>query len=354
MADSKNKIDTDPHQLSLKIKAAASELGFDVVKIAAAVSPPGFHPLLEWMSNGHHADMDWMVRRKDAYEHPNGVLPETRSVIVVALNYHNSEPDDSTARVSRYAWGTEDYHSVLRRSLKRLAATIHQHRPDAKSRVVVDTAPLLERDFARMAGIGWYGKNTMLISRDIGSWFFIGAILTTEELAYDKPFEGDFCGSCTRCLDACPTDAFPEARVLDANRCISYLTIERRDKPVPEELRSGIGDWIFGCDICQEVCPWNRFAPDRSVPEFELREELRNLNVLDLLQLTEASFLERFKKTPLERTGRNVIVRNAAIVAGNQKRTEAADLLKPLLQDSSELVREAAEWALCQLGASSR
>ncbi len=320
-----------------------------MTKIAAAASPPGYHPLIEWMSNGYAADMAWMERRKDAYQHPDGVLPQTRSVVVVALNYHNAEPDDSTTRIARYAWGTEDYHSVMRRNLKQLSAIIHQERPQAKSRVVVDTAPLLERDFAKLAGIGWIGKNTMLISRDIGSWFFIGAILTTETLVYDEPFETDFCGSCTKCLDACPTDAFPKPHVLDANRCISYLTIERRDKPIPDDLRSGIGDWIFGCDVCQEVCPWNRFAPNQSLREFHLHDELKNLNVIDLLQLTEETFQQKFAKTPLERTGRDVIVRNAAIVAANHGKTQVIPYLQPLTHDTSDLVREAAEWAIHQL-----
>lgn len=336
-------------ELSEKLKTAATELGFGVVRITPAVSPPGYHPLLEWMTKGYSADMDWMARRKDAYQHPDGVLPETRSVIVVALNYHNTEPEDTGARISRYAWGSEDYHSVIRRNLKKVAATIRQERPETRSRVVIDTAPLLERDFAKLAGIGWFGKNTMLISREIGSWFFIGAILTTASLTYDDPFEGDYCGSCTKCLDACPTDAFPEPHVLDANRCISYLTIERRDKPVPEDLRRGIGNWIFGCDICQEVCPWNRFAPGESLPEFWLRDELKGLDVLQLLSLDESDFQGRFGGTPLERTGRNVIVRNAAIVAANTETTAALPVLQSLTQDSSPLVSEAAVWAIRQL-----
>jgi len=336
-------------ELSQKLKAAATELGFDVVRITPAVSPPGYHPLLEWMANGYAADMDWMERRKEAYQHPDGVLPETRSVIVVALNYHNSEPQTTGLRIARYAGGSEDYHSVLRRNLKKVAALIRFERPESRSRVVVDTAPLLERDFAQLAGIGWFGKNTMLISREIGSWFFIGAILTTESLSYDEPFEGDFCGSCTKCLDACPTDAFPEPHVLDANRCISYLTIERRDKPVPEDLRQGIGEWIFGCDICQEVCPWNRFAPGKSLPEFQLREELQQLDVLQLLGFDESEFQRQFGGTPLERTGRDVIVRNAAIVAANTGTQAAVPLLRALTNDSSPLVSDAAAWAIGQL-----
>ncbi|MCL4109682.1 UNVERIFIED_CONTAM: hypothetical protein GTU68_055043 [Idotea baltica] len=218
--------------------------------------------------------------------------------------------------------------------------------PDAVTRPVVDTAPLLERDFARMAGLGWQGKNTLLINRGIGSWFFLGAILTTAKLSYDKPFETDHCGTCTKCLDACPTDAFPEAGVVNAERCISYLTIERRSKTISEDLMSQMGDWIFGCDICQDVCPWNRFAQETTVPQFERRPEVEHLDLPDLLQLTEATFRSLFRKTPLERTGRDVIVRNAAIAAANTGRTDCIPVLRALVNDESELVQHAVNYSL--------
>lgn len=335
--------------LSHAVRSAGAELGFNLVKIAPAVSPTGYHPLLNWISNGYAADMDWIERRKSAYEHPDGVMPGTRSVIVTALNYCNEEPADSDARISRYAWGTEDYHTVIKKRLKALSKVIRAESPEARCRAVIDTAPLLERDFAKIAGVGWFGKNTMLISREIGSWFFLGVILTTAELEYDQPFESDYCGSCTKCLEACPTDAFPEAGVLDANRCISYLTIERRTKSIPGSLREGMGDWIFGCDICQEVCPWNRFAPRESLPEFHQREVVRNLSLRDLLQLTEDSFTASFAGTPLERTGRDVIVRNAVIAASNKDAAMFREQLIALTTDSSELVREVATWALRKL-----
>jgi len=336
-------------QLTQTIKSAGQQLKFDIVKIAPAVSPPGFHPLIEWISNGYHADMEWIERRKDAYEHPNGVMQNTRSVIVVALNYHNQDSPENDFRISRYAHGSEDYHSVLKRRLKTLIKSLQAAAPDERTRAVVDTAPLLERDFARLAGIGWFGKNTMLISREIGSWFFIGALLTTAELVYDKPFEGDFCGSCDKCLQACPTNAFPKPGVLDANRCISYLTIERRDKPIPDDLREGMGNWVFGCDICQDVCPWNRFAPTESPAEFRLRDELRSINLETLLRLDHSAFLAIFKGTPLERTGRDAIVRNAAIAAGNQTDENLIPVLKQLLTDSSQMVQDAAVWSLRNL-----
>ena len=335
--------------LSRTIRESGVELGFNLVKIAPAVSPTGFHPLLKWIANGYAADMDWIERRSDAYLHPDGVLPETRSVIVTALNYCNEEPAPADARISRYAWGTQDYHTVIKKRLKALSKVIRSQLPDARCRAVVDTAPLLERDFARLAGVGWFGKNTMLISREIGSWFFLGVILTTAELQYDSPFESDYCGSCSKCLEACPTDAFPEPGVLDSNRCISYLTIERRTKSIAESLRDGMGNWIFGCDICQEVCPWNRFAPTESLPEFHQRDVVRNLSLRDLLQLSEESFAAAFAGTPLERTGRDVIVRNSVIAAANQDVSRYREQLVALTCDSSDLVREVATWALQKL-----
>ncbi len=366
-------------ELADQIRSAGRSIGFDRIGIAAAVTPPGFHPLLEWLANGYAADMDWIERRQDAYKHPNGVMPGTRSVIVAAMNYHSREPESreaipiesnlsgtaakgpvsrraetlsgseghqATARVSRYAWGSEDYHSVLRRRLSQLANVIHETAPQARTRVVVDTAPLLERDFARLAGIGWFGKNTMLISRDIGSWFFLGAILTDLDLPADEPYAADYCGTCTRCLEACPTDAFPEPGVLDASRCISYLTIERRDRPIPLELLPGMGQWIFGCDICQDVCPWNRFAPATSDAAFVARPDLRLPDCAELLALSEEQFVERFRGTPLQRTGRNAILRNAAIALGNAGDVSAIAQLQQSLSDGSPLVREAAAWAL--------
>ncbi|MDG1893454.1 MAG: tRNA epoxyqueuosine(34) reductase QueG [Fuerstiella sp.] len=335
------------------LKQNAAELGFQHLGIAPAISPPGYHPLLEWIASGHAADMNWIARRKDAYRHPDGVLPNTRSVIVAAMNYHNHSPQPQSARISRYAWGSEDYHTLLRRRLKKLAVLLRTTWPTERTRVVVDTAPLMERDFARLAGVGWVGKNTMLISRNIGSWFFLGAILTTAELVYDQPFDSDYCGTCTKCLQACPTDAFPEPHVLDSNRCISYLTIERRDKSIDENLRTGIGDWLFGCDICQEVCPWNRFAPNNSDTAFEPREDLIAPDLVQLLSMDNDIFKQQFSGTPLERTGRDVIVRNAAIVAGNQRCANAIPQLTRLLDDGSDLVREAAGWAIEQISTNS-
>jgi len=335
----------DSRQLSGVVRLAGLELGFARVGIAAAVSPPGFHPFVQWVADGYAADMDWIGRRQDAYRHPDGVMPGTRSVIVVAMSYPATGESSCGFQVARYARGAVDYHDLMKKRLKKLARTIVQHRPDCHARSVVDTAPLLERDFARLAGIGWQGKNTMLISREIGSCFFLGGLLTNVELDDDEPFTSDFCGNCTRCLDVCPTDAFPSAGVLDASKCISYLTIERRNKPVPDELKTGVENWVFGCDLCQEVCPWNRFAPNDCVDEFRQRPQLAGITILELLNLTPESFTTLFKDTPLERTGRDAIVRNACLAAANLKDCEAVERLQELTADDSELVRDAAIWA---------
>lgn len=341
---------TGAQTLSEVIRQAGAAADFDLVRIAPAVEPSGFHPLLEWVASGYAADMKWIEKRKDAYRHPDGIMPGTRSVVMVAMNYHDGSPVNSDQpRIASYAAGREDYHSVIRRRLKAVANVIHEQHSDAKTRIVVDTAPLLERDFGRLAGIGWQGKNTMLISRSIGSWFFLGGLLTNVELEYDQPFEGDYCGNCTRCLDVCPTDAFPAAGVLDASRCISYLTIERRDQSIPDDLKTGIENWIFGCDLCQEVCPWNRFAPAECVDEFRSRPELAGLTIDQLLNFDEQSFRAQFADTPLERTGRDVIVRNACIVAANLRLARCKPQLQSLANDTSDLVRESAAWALKQL-----
>jgi epoxyqueuosine reductase len=305
--------------------------------------------LLQWIENGQNADMQWVERRKEAYRHPDGVMQGTRSVIMAAMNYNDGAVPAGGGRVARYAWGSADYHDVLKPRLQQLGAMLKAEFPAARTRVVIDTAPLLERDFARLAGIGWFGKNTMLISRSIGSWFFLGAVLTDIELEYDKPVEQDFCGTCTRCLDACPTDAFPEPGVLDARRCISYLTIEHRKDAIPLDLRNGIGEWLFGCDICQDVCPWNRFAPQSTLPEFQQHKSLNPVDCRELLTLTADEFDARFSESPLSRPGRAGLLRNAAIVLGNAKSQSAFLELTVAMSDEEPMIRGAAAWALGQL-----
>jgi len=335
---------------SEELKTLARAQGFSAVGIAPAVTPTGYHRLLEWLQAGYHAEMHWMEQRKEARRHPESMLPGTCSLLVVALNYHEGTSHGAGARVSRYAWGTGDYHEIVKTRLKPVGELIRRQFPAAKTRIVTDSAPLLERDFGRMAGIGWSGKNTMLISRSIGSWFFLGAVLTDAELHYDAAEDAEYCGSCTRCLDACPTQAFPEPGVLDAARCLSYLTIELRKQSIPRDLREGLGPWIFGCDVCQDVCPWNRFAPSATAAEFRPQPRLFSPDCRALLRMTAEEFVECFGKTPLSRPGYAAVRRNAAIVLGNLRDRESEPELVLALTDESALVRAAAAWALCQLG----
>jgi epoxyqueuosine reductase len=328
------------------LRQRARELGFAQVGVAPAVMPTGYHKLLEWLSAGHAGDMDWIERRREAYRHPDGVMPGTRSVVMLAMNYHDGTPPTSGPRIARYAMGYADYHDVLKPRLGELAAIIREQHPGARTRSVIDTAPLLERDFGRLAGLGWFGKNTMLISRSIGSWFFLGAILTDVELDYDDPEDDDYCGTCTACLDACPTQAFPEPGVLDARRCISYLTIELRGQPIPLEFRRDIGEWLFGCDVCQDVCPWNRFAPPETLPEFQAPAEMHRLDLQQLLQMTEDDIGRRFDGSPLLRAGRVGLVQNAMIVAANLKRRDLLTELAMLTQDKEPVLQDVAAWAM--------
>lgn len=350
----------NPAQLATVLREKAREIGFELFGIAPAVPPGGFGPLQDWLKKGFAGEMSYIPRREEAYSHPQFVLEGVRSVVLVGLNYFDREATNTTAeektqpggRVAKYATGTRDYHDVLKKKLKSLAGVLHEARPGCRTRGIVDTAPLLERDFARLAGLGWFGKNTMLISKREGSFFFLGALLTNVELPADEPHHTEHCGSCTACLEACPTDAFPEPYVLDSTRCISYLTIELRDQPVQTELRSGMGDWLFGCDICQDVCPWNRKAPQTTVEEFRSDAALSPASLDELLSLDEGQFRERFRKTPLFRPGRAGLLRNAAIVAGNSGDRRLVPVLRDALTDDEELVRGAAAWALGQLGGS--
>jgi epoxyqueuosine reductase len=292
--------------------------------------------------------MHYLGDRKSAYEHPRHVLQGVRSLLMLALPYRTSEPlpvATGQGRISRYAWGPSDYHDVIHDRLKALIAHLQLLAPGAVARGVVDSAPLLEREFAQLAGLGWIGKHTLLLNRTAGSYFFLAALLTDQLLAYDEPFAADHCGSCTACLDACPTQAFPAPYVLDATKCLSYLTIELRSS-VPNELRDGLGDWLFGCDICQDVCPWNRkpapsheavFTPDRG----------RNpVDLLPLFEMDDAAFRAQFRHTPLWRAKRRGILRNAAYVLGNQRHVGAIPALTRGLFDDEPLVRGACAWAL--------
>jgi epoxyqueuosine reductase len=257
------------------------------------------------------------------------------------------QPSAGEGRVSRYAWGEQDYHDLIHNRLKQLAQFLRTRVPSAAARGVVDTAPLLEREFAQLAGLGWIGKNTLLLNKYAGSYFFLAALLTDQVLAYDEPHETNHCGTCTACLDACPTSAFVGPYVLDATRCISYLTIELRGQ-VPHSLRAGMGDWVFGCDVCQDVCPWNRRAPHTSEPAFAPREDLNPLELTTLFSLDEAAFRGRFRHTPLWRAKRRGVLRNAAIALGNRPAERSLPALTQGLNDEDPLIRAACAWALGQ------
>ena len=353
MSDDYQVAQRDVAAFSLAIKDESRRLGFDLVGIAPAVTPGGFDDLKAWLARGYAGEMSYMQRREAAYEHPDRVLNGARSVVMLAANYKTQDSPDvgpPEGLVAKYAWGELDYHNFLREKLKRLADFLHAECPGCRTRGVIDTAPLLERDFARLAGLGWFGKNTVLINKRMGSWLFLAALLTDLQLKYDQPHETAHCGTCTRCLDACPTDAFPEPYVLDSNKCISYLTIELHDAPIPESLREEMGQWLFGCDICQDVCPWNRKAPTSVEPNFQPIDDLAPANAVALLKMTEAEFEQRFRTTPLSRPRRNGMLRNAAIVLGNSRDAAAVPVLSSSLNDSEAIVRGAAAWALGRIG----
>jgi epoxyqueuosine reductase len=338
--------------LEPRLKRQAHALGFDLVGVAPAGPADGFDRLRDWLARGYAGDMDYMHRHGDARRHPESVLPEVRSVVMAGMNYKPAEgPEPSPlgprGKVARYARGA-DYHDVLRGRLNRMLAWLQAERPGCRGRGVVDTAPLLERDFARRAGLGWFGKNTMLLNKRLGSYFFLGALLVDVELQPDEPFSANHCGTCTACLDACPTAAFVGPGVLDARRCISYLTIELKGL-VARELRGGVGDWAFGCDVCQEVCPWNRKAPAATDAELRARPELESLDPVELLGLTEEEFRRRFRGTALFRTKRRGLLRNAALVLGNAGDARALPALRRATGDAEPVVREAAAWAIAEI-----
>lgn len=331
---------------------------FDLVGICPAVAPPGLAEFYSWLDTGYSGEMDYLPARREAYADPSHVLDGVRSIVMLASRYASaSSGEDSHAaetkgRIARYAASDRDYHDVIHKRLKAARKYFQEEFPDRKFRGVVDTAPLLERDFARLAGLGWQGKNTMLISRTHGSWFFLSAILTDMTLEYDQPFESDHCGTCTACLDACPTDAFVEPHLLDATRCISYWTIESQKLP-PLELREKFDSWVFGCDVCQEVCPWNRksnaWIPEQETEDHWLAGQKTDWSLTEMHQIlnfSEKEFRDRFRKTPFWRSKRRGIIRNILIVLGNIRSDASLPFLKQALKDPDPLVRAAAVSAL--------
>ena len=344
----------DEHKpLADRIKAKAAELGFAAAGIAAAdAAPRAAERLRAWLAEGAHGDMIWMEARADQRVSPAGLWPEARSVIALGMSYAPASDPLALAgapdrgRISVYAQGA-DYHDVVKRALKALARwLVAEAGGDVK--VFVDTAPVMEKPLAEAAGLGWQGKHTNLVSRDHGSWLFLGAIYTTLDLAPDAPGR-DACGSCDACQHACPTDAFPAPYRLDARRCISYLTIEHAG-PIPPEFREAIGNRIYGCDDCLAVCPWNKFAQAAQANRaFAPRAELTAPALADLLALDDAAFRQVFAGSPIKRIKRDRMVRNAAIAAGNSGDPALAAPIAALLDDEAPVVRGAAVWALAQL-----
>ncbi|MCH2183222.1 MAG: tRNA epoxyqueuosine(34) reductase QueG [Mariniblastus sp.] len=337
-----------PAEITATLKDQAEQAGFQLFGTCPAIEPTGFGPLVEWLEAGYAGEMHYFQERQQAYSHPRHVLEGVTGIVMLGMNYQ-TEPhapiQAGEARIARYAWGTGDYHDLIHQRLKHLKGEILQRVPGALVRGVVDTAPLLEREFGQLAGIGWSAKNTMLINRNHGSWFLLAALLVDFPLAYDQPFRADHCGSCTACLEACPTDAFVEPHKLDATRCISYLTIEHRS-PIPTDLRGDIGDWLFGCDVCQDVCPWNNKGSHSQEPLFQPVAGANPIDARQLFYLDDEQFRSRFRKTPLWRAKRRGLVRNAAIVLGNQPDVENLPALATGLQDSEPLIRGASAWAL--------
>jgi len=340
-----------------ELRRESVRLGFSRLGVAPAGPPPRQDLVRRWLDHGFAGVLrEWFERQQPLRADPATLLPGVRSMIMLAIDYsvaadpaaeRNTDTDaagQGRGRVARYAWG-DDYHDLLRNRVNVLGAWLEARVPGCRTRGVVDSAPLAEREFAWLAGLGWFGKNTMLIDPRAGSFFFLTALLTDLELSADTPLQVDHCGSCTACLDACPTGAFVEPRVLDASRCISALSIEDHG-PISVALRPGMQDWIFGCDICQEVCPWNRHAPGSSEPTFQPRQGETTLSLAELLQLDDAAFRRRFKGSSLLRAKRRGLLRSAAIALGNRPHAPSFDALAAALAEGDPVVRGAAAWAL--------
>jgi epoxyqueuosine reductase len=338
--------------LEALVKAQAYGLGFDLVGITVLGPMETADAFDAWIERGYSGDMDYLPRGAAKRRDSRLPVSNATSAIVVGLSYGGAEP---SGPVARYARG-DDYHEVMTARLEELHRWLESETGRwIRGKAYVDTGPILERDLARRAGLGWFGKNTNLINPRIGSFFFIGVLLLDLDLVADEPFEADRCGSCTRCLDACPTDAFVDARVLDATRCISYLTIEAKGA-IPPVLRESIGGLIYGCDICQDVCPWNvRFSQElredafrpRQVASGEAREVARGI-----LSMDADSFTQKFKGSPMKRAKRRGLARNAAVVLGNVGNSDDVAVLTSALDDPEPLVSEHAAWALERIGAS--
>jgi epoxyqueuosine reductase len=355
--------------MSLKdrIKTEARRMGFDLVGVTSSRPPPHFPIYMDWVKKGRQAEMDYLAgeRALQRRENPELILPECRSILLLGMRYPDPREADEAAsddaiaagpagRVAAYAWGA-DYHDVIPERLKALVAFIEREvGGPVPNRWYTDTGPILERDFAQRAGLGWIGKNTCLIDPQSGSYYLLAEILLGLELAPDEPIRSDHCGTCTRCLEACPTSCILPDRTLEAGRCISYLTIELKG-PIPEDLRPQMGNWVFGCDICQEVCPWNqRFSLTSVETPLAARQEIPRPNLREELSLTPEAFNTKFKGSPVKRAKRRGYLRNVAVALGNRGSPQDVPELKKALMDETEpLVRRHAAWALGRIGGES-
>jgi epoxyqueuosine reductase len=342
----------DAAELKTALLDKAATLGFDVVAVtSAAADPKDALRLAQFLDEGQHGDMDWLARYPERRGSAQGLWPEVRSVVVLGVNYGpetsplDENQDADSAIISVYARG-KDYHDLVKKRLKALGRWFHQL-SGAELKVFVDTAPVMEKPLAARAGIGWQGKHTNIVSRDFGSWLFLAELYTTVELPPDPP-SIDHCGGCRRCLDICPTDAFPAPYRLDARRCISYLTIEHKG-PIAEEFRAAIGNRIYGCDDCLAVCPWNKFAQDSREMAFQPPDALTAPRLAELVQLNDPGFRALFAGSPIKRIGRDRFIRNILIGLGNTGEPRHGALVAPLIEDAAPLVRGMAIWALARL-----
>lgn len=341
--------------LTQHIHQHANELGFELVGITPAAQSETIARYRQWIENGYAAKMDYLERHLPLKVDVRQLLAEAKSVISLAMNYYTLDPpkalaeDPARGQISRYAWG-DDYHDVIRQRLSELVDFIKKTaETELKTRVCVDTAPVIEREYAQKAGIGWIGKNTNLIHWRSGSWYFLAEVLINIDLESDTaPLRGS-CGTCTRCIEACPTDAIIEPNLLDSRLCISYLTIELKES-IPKALRPKIGNLIFGCDICQEVCPWNSKAVPTDEPAFQPRDGNLMPKLLSLIGMTQQEFSRRFKGSPIKRPKRRGFLRNVLVAIGNWGEPRAVPALKDALADDEPLVRSHAAWALGKIG----
>ena len=339
----------ESERLKQNLIEKAHQLGFVLAGVTTALPPESFPKFQEWIAEGRHAGMSYLAterslsRRSD----PRQILPECCSILVLGIPY--DRPNHPSGGVAAYAWG-DDYHDVLKPRLQAVVAYLEdQVGHPVPNRWYTDTGPLLERDLARRAGLGWIGKNSMLINPQQGSYFILAEILLGIDLPADDPLITDHCGSCTRCLDHCPTGCILPDRTLDAGRCISYLTIENKGE-IPRDLREQVGSWLFGCDICQQVCPWNRFAVERGDERFAPRLGVPPKNLVDEVTLSAEAFNHKFKGSPVKRAKRRGYLRNTAVVLGNRGWLEDLPGLAAALEDSESIVRQHAAWALGKIG----